>query len=137
MSETTTKNPAEETPRPSRTKAPKPGSIDIEPTKIWRDDMFRFELDLRDSSQGLETAKAKLDEANRAYREALRSQNHCMHEVFALCVDIVLDRLPLAERRYLIRTLSGLARFYTGQGDIVISREALMKFVENLILFSM
>lgn len=137
MTEAVIKNPAEETPRPSRTKTPKPGSIDIEPTKIWRDDMFRFELDLRDSSQSLETAKAKLDEANRAYREALRSQSFYMNEVLSLCVDIVLDRLPLAERRYLIRTISGLARFYTGKGDIVITREALMKFVENLILYSL
>lgn len=137
MSETTTKATAEETPRPSRTKTPKPGSIDIEPTKFWNDVLSDNELDLRDSFQSLEAVKAKLDEANREYREALRSQNHCMHEVFALCVDIVLDRLPLAERRYLIRTISGLARFYTGKGDIVITREALMKFVENLILYSM
>lgn len=137
MSAAITKAPAEETPRPSRTKKTKPECIDLELTRFWRNDLDDHTLRFRDYAKELELAKARLDEANKEYREALRLHNLQLDEVLSSCVDVVLNRLPLAERRFLIREIAGMARHWSGQGDIVISREALMKFVESLVFYCM
>ncbi|WP_027360767.1 hypothetical protein [Desulforegula conservatrix] len=137
MSKTAAKTTPEETPRPTRTKKTQPECIDLELTKFWRKDLDDHSFRFRDCAKELELAKARLDEANKEYREALRLHNLQLDEVLSSCVDVVLNRLPLAERRFLIKEVSSLARFWSGKGDIVISREALMKFVESLVFYCM
>lgn len=127
----------EETSKPSKIKKTPPECIDLELTKFWRKELDDHSFRFRDYTKELELAKTRLDEANKEYREALRLHNLQLDEVLSSCVDVVLNRLPLAERRFLIKEVSRIARFYSGKGDIVISREALMKFVESLVFYCM
>lgn len=94
-------------------------------------------LSLRDASGDLKQAKADLEAAEKAYKKAIDGHNHHMHEALSQSFDIVLKRLPIAERRFIIQEIVSAARHYTGQEDIIITRDALMKFVESLVFYCM
>lgn len=125
------------TPALYQVNLPAEESTDLKTTKLERGNLFSEQMGLRDASCALKQARTAFEAAEKEYKKAIDIHTLHMHEVLSRSLGVVLKRLPLAERRFIVQEIASSARYYMGEDDIIITRKALMKFVEELVFYCM